>query len=190
MEFLPINKAKLKIKMTKEELEKYGIDPTRSDYDESCLRGSIGELLALANSECSFTVGNERVLVQLYPSEEGADIFITKLSIMTSKERKAVDESSELTTYGTREYVFCFYSLEELLRGVRAVGENESLCDLYRLSSGNYYLCVRERALDGLTPMIRFSEYGYRVPSLPKDALGEYGICILKGEKLSFLSKI
>ena len=190
MEFLPINKAKLKIKLTKEELERYGIDPTRSDYDESCLRGSIGELLTEANSKCDFTVGNERVLVQLYPSENGADIFITKLSIMTPKERRAVDESSELTTYGTREYIFCFYNLEELLRGVRAVGESESTCDLYRLSSGNYYLCVKERALDGVTPIIRLLEYGCRVPTLPKDAMGEYGICILKGEKMSLLAKI
>ena len=190
MEFLPINRAKLKIKLTKEELDKYGIDPTRSDYDESCLRGSIGELLSLANSGCGFSVGNERVLVQLYPSETGADIFITKLSIMTSKERRAVDESSELTTYGERENVFCFSEIGDLLAGVRAVGKSEALCDLYRLTSGNYYLCVKERTLDGITPISRLLEYGSRVPTLPKEAIGEYGICIFKGEKLSLLSKI
>lgn len=190
MEFLPINRAKLKIQITKEELDKYGIDPTRSDYDESCLRGSIGELLALANSKCSFTVGNERVLVQLYPSDKGADIFITKLSIMTAKERRAVDESTELTTYGERETVFCFTTFSDLLRGVRAVGESEAVCDLYRLGGGSYYLCVRERALDGITPIARLTEYGSKLPSLPKDAVGEYGICIFKGEKLSLLARM
>ena len=190
MEFLPMNRAKLKIKLTKEELDKYGIDPTRSDYDESCLRGSIGELLALANTKCAFSVGNERVLVQLYPSETGADVFITKLSIMTAKERRAVDESTELTTYGERENVFCFAEIEDLIRGARAVGESDAVCDLYRLTSGNYYLCVKERALDGITPIARLTEYGCRVPTLPREATSEYGMCIFRGEKISLLAKM
>lgn len=190
MEFLPINRAKLKIKLTKEELDKYGIDPTSTGYDESCLRGSIGELLALANTKCSFTVGTERVLVQLYPSESGADIFITKLSLMSAKERRAVDESTELTTYGERENVFCFAELSDLIRGARAVGESDAVCDLYRLTGGSYYLCVREKTLDGITPISRLTEYGSRVPTLPREATGEYGRCIFRGERISLLARM
>ena len=148
------------------------------------------ELLALANSKCSFSVGNERVLVQLYPSEDGADIFITKLSIMTSKERRAVDESSELTTYGERENIFCFTDISDLIAGARSVGESDAVCDLYRLSGGSYYLCVKERSLDGITPIARLTEYGSRVPNLPKDVIGEYGMCIFRGEKLSLLARM
>ena len=106
MEFYVICSTKLKITMTEEETAQYGIKATDGEYEGSSVRTSLGLILARAESEAGFKVGTEQVLIQLYPMREGGcEIFVTKLSTLSGKERKSLVGKDSLSTYSGRECV-------------------------------------------------------------------------------------
>lgn len=191
MEFLLVNSAKLKVVLSKEDVQIYNIDPSKNECDESCLRARLNEILLLAKSECGFSIGNERVLVQLYPyGEGGAELFVTKLSFMNERERKAISDAPTLATYNEKDVIYCFEDLNTLINAVRTLGDVNIPCDVFRANSGEYYIKFRETIMCGISNLERLSEYGSRASSLPLGINGEYGRRVIKKDGFSILSRL
>ncbi len=190
MDFLLINSSKLKVILSEEELHSLGIEAVDSDYDESCLRGSMNDILTEARQRCGFKLGKDRVLVQLYPSDSGAEIFVTKLSLMPARERKVINEAEELTTYSKKQSFYRFDSLSDLICAARVARGADVSCDVFMAEEGSFYIRLTEEGFDNLSLTDRLLEYGTRISSLPSGLDGEYGSLLIKDEGLSLLGRM
>lgn len=191
MDFLCVGKSKLKVVLSADECNSYNIKSTDGEYCTGEVRLAIRRILDLAAAQTDFRVGTEKVLVQLYPlSGGGSELFITKLSSVGEKERRAISVCDSLTTYQGREAVFCFESLSRLISAVRTLGKTDTPCDVYRADSGEYYIRLTENIIDGFSEFEHFTEFGSRVSSLPIGVMGEWGRLLISGRGLSVLSKL
>lgn len=188
MKFLIISDTKLKVSITREECLEYNIDTSDSDFSTNEIRLVIREILTKAEEECGFTVGKEKILVQLYPMPEGdCELFVTKLTGLSSRERGIVRDTEGLTTYQSKRGVYRFADRETLYLAARAIHREGLDCDLYRADSGEYYISIAENVTDGISEHEILIEYGERISELPLYVLGEYGTLVAKGNGIEYL---
>ena len=191
MEFNVISSNKLKILMSQRECEKYGIKATDGEYEGSSVRTSLGMILSRAEQEVGFKVGTEQVLILLYPtSEGGCEIFVTKLSKLTGKERKTLIDKDSINTYSGRECVYCFDSLDNLCAAARALRSREGGWDVYLADSGEYYVTFKEHSVDGFSDFDILCEYAARKKALPPEIRGERGKILCQGNGIDIFSKL
>ena len=164
MEILRINSAKLKITLTRAECEAYDIKETDGDFDSVRVRDALNKILDEADA-LDFYSGSEKLLVQLYPKDGGgAELFITKLSQVGERERKAVSRSQNLATYSKGYAHFSFDSRDDLVRAARAVRNKSGASDLYTDREGVFILSVEENKISGMSDCDVLSEFGTRLP--------------------------
>ncbi|MBQ7362890.1 MAG: adaptor protein MecA [Clostridia bacterium] len=193
MKFLRIGLNKLKVSLTPADCEYYGItrgeDP--DSFDKKEVREAVFCILAEAKERCGFDIADEKVLIQLYPSEEGAcELFVTKLGTLTARERDEVTRSSGVTCAECVTNIFRFSELDTLLRGVRALTDKTLASDLFIDSGGAYYIRVKENTIDGRSSVLPLFEFGDKIPELPYDIEGERGRLLCRGEAIAKLSKL
>lgn len=191
MEFLCVGQTKLKVVLSKAECDAYNIKSIDSETKDKAPRQSLRRILDLAQEASSFRVTNERLLVQVYPlSDGGCELFITKLSAISERERRAVKASDELLTVGSRVSVYRFSSLTELTLASRAVQDKTIPCDVYRADNGEYYISVTETAMSGISDCEVLSEFGERIRSLPISVRGERGQLIVRDTGFLVFSRL
>lgn len=191
MEFLCVGQTKLKVVLSKAECDAYNIKSIDSETKDKAPRQSLRMILDQAQEASSFRVTNERLLVQVYPlSDGGCELFITKLSAISERERRAVKASDELLTVGSRVSVYRFSSLTELTLASRAVQDKTIPCDVYRADNGEYYISVTETAMYGISDCEVLSEFGERIRSLPISVRGERGQLIVRDTGFLVFSRL
>lgn len=164
MEYLQINQNKLKITLTKAECESYGIKEEGGDFNSVSVRDTLREILAIAGAEEEFRREGEKLLVQLFPlSDGGAELFVTRLSSVGERERRAVTSSPNLTTYKASRQKFIFENKENLERAVRAL-RGAPNADLYRTYDGDYLLDILDEQLGELSSSDILLEFSTRLP--------------------------
>lgn len=188
MKFLSVGMSKIKVMLSPEECAERGIAPDSAEASDRQVRAALPEMLELAGRECGFSSDNERLLIQLYPSGGGCELFITKLSAMGERERRAVSQAQELTTYQGRVAFFAFPSASALLAAVRALGADIP-SSIYRSDDGEYFLSLREQTVDGMSDVDVLSEYGRRVASLPLGLGTEWGSLLAQGDGVARLRR-
>ena len=191
MEFLVICPTKLKIVLSATEALSYGMTAKDGEYEGAGIRTSLGQILARAESEAGFKVGSEQVLVQLFPTKDsGCEIFVTKLSKLSVKERKSLATKDSLNTYAGRECVYCFDSLDNLICAARALIGREGKWDVYLANSGEYYVVFKEHSVDGFSDFDILCEYATRKKSLPPEVRGERGKLLCREKGIDVFSKL
>ena len=191
MEFLCVGQTKLKVVLSKAECDAYNIKSIDSETKDKATRQSLRRILDQAQEASSFRVTNERLLVQVYPlSDGGCELFITKLSAISERERRAVKASDELLTVGSRVSVYRFSSLTELTLASRAVQDKTIPCDVYRADNGEYYISVTETAMSGISDCEVLSEFGERIRTLPISVKGERGQLIVRDTGFLVFSRL
>lgn len=164
MEYLQINQNKLKITLTKAECESYGIKEEGGDFNSVSVRDTLREILASAAAEEEFRREGEKLLVQLFPlTDGGAELFVTRLSSVGERERRAVTSSPNLTTYKASRQKFIFENKENLERAVRAL-RGAPNADLYRTYDGDYLLDILDEQLGELSSSDILLEFSTRLP--------------------------
>ena len=79
MELIMVNSLKLKIILTPEDMRELNITNESLDYGSSATRRAFKSILEKAKSETGFETGNDRVYVQVFPSNDGGcEMFLTK----------------------------------------------------------------------------------------------------------------
>ena len=80
MEMIPISESKLKVMLSRKDLEEYELDTEQLDYGNRETRLLFREILESVKEEIGFDTDGYRVLVQLFPSRDGGcEMFITKI---------------------------------------------------------------------------------------------------------------
>ena len=190
MKFLRIGVTKLKVVLTKEERERFLLDRDVAECDKSRVKCALSEILTEAKAKGDFDIGQDKVLVQLYPDEGGGcEIFITKLANLSEKEQRDVLRADNITSCERVSSVFKFASFKDLLRAARAVRSDGIESDLY-YSGDAYYIKAVENTLDGVSALLPLYEFGERISELPTYAIYEQGRVIMKGDGLKKLSAL
>ena len=188
MDFIRINDAKLKVLLTQGELEQYGIRITDGDCEGGRIKEALKSIFDEAGAKAGFTVGKDRALVQIYPTEGGAEMFVTKLSALGERERRAINDSP-LPVSREAGRVFGFDSLELLADAARAMGQTDCRSTLYYSNEGRYYISITERGIGKLLRCEILGEYG-KEAELPLDVPGEGGKLVLKENALQALARL
>lgn len=187
MDYLRINSSKLKITLTSEDCERYGIRETDGEFDSKPVREVIADILEEAGAG-SFCKPREKLLVQLYPMRGGgAELFITKLAHVGEREQRAIDSSASLSTYERASAVFLFDKLDDLLRASRLPSLSNKRADLYLRHDGKYLLCATEERMGGLSDLDVLSEFAVRLGSVQSSVRPEWDKQLARGDAIQRL---
>ena len=151
MKFLLVSDSKLKITITKKEMNEYSIDPETVDHFNSASRRGFWRVLELARSRVGFDVSGDKVLIQFYPINAGeCEVFVTKLGILSPRNANLVSRSEKVNTLERRCNYYAFDSREDLAtvaREILALAPAES--SLYSLPDGRLVLSILEYKTGG-----------------------------------------
>ena len=75
-----ISKDKLKLTLTRDDMDAYSLDADALDWSAPATRRAVKSILADAGRKCGFDPSRERMLVQAFPSSAGGcEMFVTRL---------------------------------------------------------------------------------------------------------------
>ncbi len=144
MDMILINKNKLKIILTQEDMSSYGLSCDTIDYENTETRRAFWDIFDIAKHQTGFDAASDRVYVQVYPSRcGGCEMFVTKL--IHKKEERVPSVSVRIRDSYTRPdaslcLVYGFDTMNLLL----------TACEKLKLSgydsiSGAYADCDQKR---------------------------------------------
>lgn len=169
VEFLVINKNKMKILLTGEEVERYALSSEAHAGEDARMRKRLWSILDAAERECGFSAGGEKVLIQYYPLAEGGELFVTKLGRIALGTERTLGSSANVTMLSSKKYLFKFFGLSDLISGVKSISEyaDVPVCELYYADDGLYYLFFEERLCKGVLGVVcTLAEFGAEVPDM------------------------
>lgn len=185
MKFFNIGDNKLKVILSPEECVRYNIDTGKTEFSGKEIKSAVRDILAFAEDECGFTVESEKLLVQLYPMPSGeCEIFVTKLTGLSSRDKRALKDVEGLATIQKKRVVYRFDSREDLISAAKAVFREGIECELYR-DGDRYYISIDEEITDGISELEILIEFADRLPGVPQHLLSEYATLIFNTNTLA-----
>lgn len=132
MEFILIGDGKIKVSLTKEDLEEFELSADELDYANTETKRMFWDVLSRAKARTGFDTDGEKVLVQLYPSRDGGcEIFVTKIGSLYKEDDELLAGSALAESIGQRRKrktasaershsaVYSFLSLDDMIRVCR-----------------------------------------------------------------------
>ena len=172
MEMILISQNKLKIMISKADLEGFGLNVDMLDYNNTETKRMLWDILTTAKRSVGFDPDGHRVFVQLYPSKSGdCELFVTKIGFSESsiydvydKETEASDEDTDTGDDRIVSSIFKMYSLSALTEACRRLTERKvSLQGLVYILNDSFYfiiLCSDNGFSYPLDDLSLISEYG------------------------------
>ena len=204
MEYIMITDTKLKVICCEEDLAPYGISADSIEYGDPTSRRFLEEILEYAKSELDFETKRHRVLIQLFPSNDGGcEIFINKLGLISQSAQESEEAPKERQKKETKLHtkVFFFERLNFLLEVCKrlSLGSFCGKSSAFYLDGKGYFLCI-ELALDDSLEEYKISfideysfilEYGERESAkLRAPYLEEHAKCICRKNAVETLGRI
>ena len=194
MEVLLIGEAKLKIILTEEEVRRYKLDVSEPLKDTARVRRALWSILEAARGKVSFDPTGDKVLIQLYPTKSGCEMFVTKLGILSRESAKLVTGSDRITLLTKRKRLYRFENKADLLCAVRAIKKHPSAVlprgDVF-VGQGSYILSVEEYGRgDELPEFPSLAEFGEQLSADASNYVEEHLCRITNGDAITRLSAL
>ena len=178
MDIIRIGNERIKLILTKEDMQKHGIT-AQTLTQTATRRGALLSLLGEVKQKTGLDAKEGRTVLEAFPDKTGGcEIFVTLLEV----ERRA------------KELLYRFPSLELLSAAVERLGnarEGFLGSGLYTLQDGTYYLLLRVREEGSARIPTSYSfleEYGERERNtLYLSYLREYGTCLCAEGALAYI---
>lgn len=193
MEHILISPGKLKLMLTKSDLDRYELDCTTMDSEDTLTRRAFRTLLADVKRLSGFDAADDKVFIQLYPSRDGgAEVYITRLS----QKNEAPSSDSTVNVTG----VYRFDSISAMLTACARVSSADSLqsssawlsdsgCYLITEESFTYREFLQSSKRDHLGKQLR--GYGRTLTSPAATAyVREHCECIVDRDAVSTLARL
>lgn len=152
MEFILINRAKVKVMLGPDDMEKYELDSMDIDYENVHTRRAFRRILDEVKCQTGFDIASEQVLVQVYPSRDGGcEMFVTKISQTKEEGVGRMANPKEITMLSVRINGYHFTDLDDLLSVSREMKKRgyKLRSWAYRGEEGDWYLALEERVRSG-----------------------------------------
>ena len=163
MEIIHISESKLKVMLTQEDLEDFGIDAQALDYNDVETKELFGALLSHIKDTADFNTDGYRLLVRLFPSRDGScELFLSRIDAFAPPQTEPSLEADP------HFEAFRFDSIDALLavcRRLRAVGFDRP-STAYMSDGHRFYLLLEQenpskhKKSDGISPTAFLCEYG------------------------------
>lgn len=212
MELIIINKNKIKIMLSDEDMKKYGICCGDSLQSFPKARVALKNILSDIHADTDFNTDseNERMFIQLYPSAQGGcELFVSKTDLIYQED--AQEDSLFMHAYKDQglsplksakkasapkrtALTYCFERFEWLLTACRELYRRDfsGESSLFRDKEGRYYLVLSPAASEGqkCAPSSFLSEFG-ELESTEHAHLyvNENGCCICRENAVELMSK-
>ncbi len=153
MELLIISENKIKISLTKNDLDGYKISCDDIDYDTTETRRVVWSLLDDVKKQSGFDAAKSRIFVQIYPGRDGGcELYISKLGKQASRSAKVEKRGFSATLSGEngkKEY-YIFDGLNEMLAVCKELYYQgyKGRSDVYVDDDGRFFLCAEGEGLE------------------------------------------
>lgn len=194
MELILISDSKLKIMLSRQDMERYELCSEEIDYDSTETRRAFWQILDEAKHKTGFDAAREKVFIQLYPSREGGcEMYVTKVGVIPALAAELSTPPAEVRVGRIGHYRF--EGADALLRVCAILlssgyhGESSA----YLLDDGSYALLIREiggaHSYAGAPDTYSFiEEFGTRERGQDKKFyLKEHGKCLCDGDAVQKL---
>ena len=190
MEFLTVNRNKLKISLTEEELKEYGISESDEYGLNQTSRKGLWRILDMARDKCGFSVSDGRVLVQYYPKDGGGELFVTRLTRLAESAERTLVSSPSVTVLAVRRSVYRFSTLDDLIRAARALSPWDDGKNALYHGGGEYYLLTEERSVASVSDTAVLSEYAKEMSDISSDYVREHFTLIESANPMQRLAEL
>ena len=120
MDMILLSENKLKVRLSREDLDYYALTVESMDYDNTSTRAAFWSILDTARTKTGFDAASDRVFIQVYPcSDGGCDMYVTKLGEEKHRKYKDYIKKTEACTRG--KYIYGFQRIEDLLHVCRYI---------------------------------------------------------------------
>ncbi|MBR7185413.1 MAG: adaptor protein MecA [Clostridia bacterium] len=195
MELILISDSKLKIMLTRDDMQQYALNCDTIDYDNTETRRAFWSILDEAKHRTGFDAAAERVFVQLYPSKEGGcEMYVTKLGFDEGRAQRALlpGGASKRGVLRSRICAYRFACLDDLVtvcRRLRLLPASPP-SSVWRDDEGGWHLILDETDA-APAPLSFLCEFGDA-----EDAgrlsmyIAEHGICVRQGDAAKVLGAL
>lgn len=122
MELIRISKGKLKIALSKDELEAYSITAESIDFKNTETQTVFKELFVRAKEKTGFDTEEDKIFVQIYTVKDGGcEIFVTRIE---PKNRKTVSDN-KVSAFST-DNLSDIISLCKRLKSIGFIGKSDA----------------------------------------------------------------
>jgi negative regulator of genetic competence, sporulation and motility len=177
LELIRISLDKIKISLTKAELDAYDLTVDSIDYGENRTKEAFRELFVEARERTGFETDGEKVFVQIFRAKNGGcEIFVSKIA----KEKGALKEGQMRT--------FAFSELGDLIRSCKALMEI-GFCkksDVY-IENGQFYLVLHSPCEIESGCVLEFSK---ELPPLNMQYIKEHFTQLRKSDAVSLFAEL
>lgn len=165
MELLLISENKIKISLTKADLDGYSITSDDIDYDNTETRRVFWTLLDEAKRKTGFDAAKSRIFIQIYPGKDGGcELYVSKISRAEKDDEISLNVLRELSKISKeskekKPSVYLFDGMSELIavcRRLKSLGYSQS-SSAYSEGKSRFFLSV-----DGDGEYSFIEEYGIR----------------------------
>lgn len=194
MEIRLISDAKMKMTLSSEDMDTYGLDGAAVSCDSAKARKAFWGLLDEAKRRTGFDTESDKILIQMYPSgAEGCELFVTRLGQIPPMAEKTITGSGRVAMLSMRRTVYGFPTLTALTDACLYLTETEASAggEAWYMD-GAYYLLIEERIgkSDTVTEFTSLLEYGYMLPADAAPYFREHGECIIRQNAVPLLSAL
>ena len=127
MEYLLISERKLKISLTAEDLSARGVCACELDYSSAASRAVLESLLADARDALGFDTAGHRVLLQLYPLQDGScELFVSLLGDARESQPPECEQVSRAYSFASSAHLLAAC---KRLRSLGSLGESSVWVD-------------------------------------------------------------
>ena len=150
MDFLIVTDSKMKVSLSEEEMKGYGIRGDGDSYDDPTVKRAVRSILSIAKAKVGFCYSGEKLLVQVYPTKEGCELFVTKLGDISRDAERALTRSDRVALIRERCVLFKLFQFDEIdsiLGIIRNRTESSFECYSY---ADEYYIMISDSYLGGI----------------------------------------
>lgn len=194
MELILVSENKLKIMLSRQDMEHYELSSEELDYDCTETRRAFWAILDEAKHKTGFDAARERVFIQMYPSREGGcEMYVTKVGVIPALARDSV-RGGEMRI--ARMGIYSFPSVSALVafcRTMLARGEGGEESSAYAMDDGRAILVMREYRVPSEyadTYMVAPEFDGRSLSKSRLPYIKEHGACLCKTDAVRTLGML
>ena len=160
MELLLISENKIRISLSKKDLDEYRITCDDMDYDNTETRRVFWCVFDEVKQKTGFDAAKNRIFIQIYPDKNGGcDLYVSKINAPASDDT-AENTAISVIPEAPRQEIYSFDGIDALLSACRQLSSLGYIgqSSVYADKRGRFYLLT-----DGDTQKTCFlTEYGLR----------------------------
>ncbi len=190
MELIMINDTRLKVVLTRVDMENYHLDFDGENYDNARTRRAMLRLFEEVKRRVGFDIADDRILVQIWQAGDGGcELYVSKLEGRSSARR-----APRVTACDYETQIYRFTDLDALVKVCRILSDRgyDTPSEVLYADDDSWYLLLEEREVT--TPLDDLSfieEYAEKQGSARKIyVLREHAVSIARNDAVFVFSAL